>query len=88
MTGTSEGRRRWRNKRREEATMTEVTVYQLPDFQGSSRSFGVGDYRFFTEADMNDTISSIRVPDGLVAMVFEHADSGGGFGRSADLLED
>ena len=39
-------------------------------------------------SDMNDTISSIQVPAALVAMVFEHADSGGGYGISADFLED
>src|SRR5262245_15899179 len=68
--------------------MTDVTIYEHANFQGRSRSFGVGTYRLFNFDDMNDMTSSIRVPKGLVAYVYEHADSGGGFGRSADFLED
>jgi len=32
---------------------------------------------------LNDRISSIRVPKGLVALVYEHANEAGGFGISA-----
>jgi hypothetical protein len=65
-----------------------VTIFENPNFSGRSKTLSEGEYRFFTPADFNDVISSIRVPEGLVAMVFEHADEGGGFGIWVDLLED
>ncbi len=65
-----------------------VTVFTARNFRGKSRELGIGTHRFFTSADFNDVISSIKVPAGLVAMVYEHADDGGGFGVYVDLLED
>lgn len=65
-----------------------VTIYEDPDFGGRGIFLDVGDYRFFAVSDMNGTVSSIQVPAGLVAWAFEHADSGGGYGISADFLED
>ncbi len=66
----------------------DVIIYEHANFQGRSRTFGVGAYRLFDFNDMNDMASSIKVPKGLVAYVFEHADSHGGYGISADFLED
>src|SRR6476469_4919499 len=68
--------------------MDVVTIYEDADFGGTGIFLDVGEYRLFGASDMNDTISSIQVPAGLVAMVFEDADSGGGYGISADFLED
>lgn len=65
--------------------MAEVIIYELANFQGQSKTLAVGDYRL---ADFNDMTSSITVPPGLVAYVHEHADSVGGYGISADFLED
>jgi len=65
-----------------------VTIYEDPQFAGRSKALDVGEYRFFTPADFNDVVSSIKVPAGLCAVLFEHADDGGGYGRSVDLLED
>jgi len=42
-----------------------VTVYENPHFGGRSKTLGVGQYRFFTPADFNDLISSIKVSPGL-----------------------
>jgi hypothetical protein len=33
-------------------------------------------------------VSSIKIPAGLVAIVYDHADAGGGYGASVDLMED
>jgi hypothetical protein len=63
----------------------DVIIYEHANFQGRSSTFGIGTYRLF---DSNDMSSSIKVPKGLVAYVYEHADSGGGYGISADFLED
>jgi hypothetical protein len=63
----------------------DVIIYEHANFQGRSSTFGIGTYRLF---DSNDMSSSIKVPKGLVAYVYEHADSGGGYGVSADFLED
>jgi hypothetical protein len=62
-----------------------VIVYEHPNFAGRSQSLGIGDHVL---TDLNDAASSIRVPAGLVAMVFESADSKGGYGRWVDFLED
>ena len=65
-----------------------VVLYERPNFQGRSRSFGVGQYRMFNQQDFNDQAASIRVPAGLAVQVYEHADEGGGFGAWVDFLED
>jgi hypothetical protein len=63
-----------------------VTIYEDPDFRGRGILFDVGNYRLFGSDD--DVFSSIEVPAGFVAWVYEHADRGGGYGISADFLED
>ena len=65
-----------------------VVLYESPDFGGRSRSFPIGNYRLLSAQDFNDTASSIKVPEGLVAIVYEHADDGGGYGHYVDFLED
>ena len=62
-----------------------IVIYENPNFGGRSQTLGVGEHRL---SDFNDLASSIRVPTGLVAVLYEHADAGGGYGISADLLED
>jgi hypothetical protein len=68
--------------------MADVIVFSMRNFKGEHRVLGLGEHRFFTFEDFNDVISSIKVPAGLVAMVYEHADDGGGYGEYVDLLED
>jgi hypothetical protein len=68
--------------------LSVVTIYEDVNFGGNGILLDVGDYRLFGASEMNDTVSSIQVPAGMVALVFEHADSSGGYGISADLLED
>jgi hypothetical protein len=65
-----------------------IAVYDQPNFTGRNKTFVTGQYRLFAPEDFNDVISSIHVPQGLVAILYEHADDGGGYGRSVDLLED
>lgn len=65
-----------------------VILYDRANFEGPKRSFGVGKYRLLNAADFNDVASSIRVPPGFVAIVYEHADTGGGYGRSVDFMEE
>jgi hypothetical protein len=66
----------------------DVTIYEDVNFGGRSETLEIGDHRLFSAADLNDEVSSIKVPAGLVALVYEHADDAGGYGRSVDLLED
>jgi hypothetical protein len=61
----------------------QIVVYEQNNFGGRSIAFAPGNYPL-TEWKA----SSIKVPAGLAAIIFESADSGGGFGRSVDLLED
>lgn len=66
----------------------DVTIYEDVNFGGRSDVLEVGGHRLFSAANLNDEVSSIKVPAGLVALVYEHADEAGGYGRSADLIED
>jgi len=65
-----------------------VILYDRANFEGLKRNFGVGKHRLSNVADFNDLASSIRVPPGLVVIVYEHADAGGGYGRSIDFMEE
>jgi hypothetical protein len=62
-----------------------VVIYEHANFGGRSQTLGVGGYIL---SDFKEVASSIRVPAGLVALLFEHVDAGGGYGLSVDLLED
>jgi len=68
--------------------LTGVTLYEDANFGGRSKLLTLGQYRFFTPEEFNDVVSSIKVPPGFCAILFEHADDGGGYGTSIDLLED
>ena len=72
----------------ETVTFSNVTIYEGANYQGKSVQLSVGKHRLLGQADMNDQISSIKVPPGLVVQVYEHADEGGGYGLWTDLLED
>jgi hypothetical protein len=62
-----------------------VVIYENPNFRGRSKTLGVGGYIL---SDFNEIVSSIKVSTGLVALLYEHVDEGGGYGVSVDLLED
>src|SRR5438105_6711832 len=64
-----------------------VTIYSDVNFDGRSEILEVGGHRL-SSATSDDQVSSITVPVGLVALAYEHADEAGGYGRSADLMED
>lgn len=66
-------------------SVLNVVIYENPNFGGRSRTLGVGGYVL---SDFNDVASSIKVPTGLVALLYEQVDAGGGYGVSVDLLED
>lgn len=66
-------------------SVQSVVIYEDPNFGGRSLTLGVGGYIF---TDFNHVASSIQVPPGLVAHLYEHVDAGGGYGLSVDLLED
>ncbi len=66
----------------------KVVLYEHSNFSGQSKSFGIGDYRFYGPADFNDMASSIKVPNGLVAVIYENANENLGYGNYIDLLED
>lgn len=67
------------------ACAQQAIVFDQPNFAGGSRNLSVGNYRL---TDFNDMISSIRVPQGMAVILYEHADEAGGYGASVDLLED
>ena len=48
--------------------MADVTIFENANFQGTSRTFGAGSFRFFDFSDMNDMTSSIRVAKGSLRL--------------------
>jgi hypothetical protein len=65
----------------------KVTLHNGIDFLDEFLELEIGTHRFVKTTDFNDIASSITVPNGFVATIFEDADSSGGFGRSVDLME-
>ncbi len=66
----------------------QVVLYEQANFSGQTKSFGVGNYRFYGPADFNDLASSMKVPNGLIAVIYEEANETGGYGGYIDLMED
>lgn len=66
----------------------QVTLYDLPNFQGTNKSFGTGTFRLMSDAGLNDRASSIKVPPGMGVIIHVDANEKGGFGNYTDLLED
>jgi hypothetical protein len=56
-----------------------VTLFADHGFTGRSLELDMGEHRLFA-TDFNDAVSSIRVPNALGALAYEHADNAGGFG--------
>ena len=57
-----------------------ITVYEHGSFQGRSQQFGVGTFDMDQLSGVgNDVISSIKVPYGLMAILYEHANFTGRF---------
>lgn len=65
--------------------MADVTLFENAGFAGRSTTLGPGQHAL---TDFDDIASSIRVPAGMVALVFESAGASGGSGLTADFLED
>ncbi len=65
----------------------DVTIYDAVNFGGRSATLAAGNYPLTGSGAPLDKVASIQVPAGMVAMVFEMADGAGGYGRSADLME-
>jgi len=63
----------------------QVVLYEHANYTGQAKGFGVGEYRL---NDFNDVASSIKVPAGMGAIIYEHAADGKGYGIWVDLLED
>lgn len=55
-----------------------VTVYEHCDYQGNSKQLSVGEYSDVRRAGIaNDSISSVRVPQGLTLTMYENERGGG-----------
>jgi hypothetical protein len=67
------------------ANQTVVTLYDEPNYLGAFKTLGPGQYVL---SDFNDVTSSIKVPAGMVAYLYEHASPTQGYGQGVDLLED
>lgn len=65
-----------------------IVIFDQANFAGRSKTLPIGQHKLSTFTDFPNPVSSIRVPEGLVAMLYEHVNDQGGFGRFVDLLED
>lgn len=65
----------------------DVTLYKDSKYSGEFLFVKPGNIRFTGKFDFNDLTSSIEVPKGFVAVIYEHSDNKGGYGRSVDLME-
>jgi hypothetical protein len=67
--------------------MAEVTIFANPNFQGQTQALPKGRYNdaLHQMSLANDTLSSIKVPQGLVARLYHHAHFQGPF---IDIKED
>lgn len=65
-----------------------VTLYENRNFEGASLTVGEGATRLATPETFNDAASSLRVPAGFCAVLYEHSNEFGGYGAWLDLLED
>ncbi|MDZ4793626.1 MAG: hypothetical protein SGI83_05040 [Bacteroidota bacterium] len=63
----------------------QVTLFEHANYTGQSKSLGVGQHRV---TYFNDIASSIKVPPGMGAIIYEHATDAMGYGIWVDLLED
>ncbi len=66
-------------------TEQQVALYENPGYTGPVKMLAPGQYVL---SDFNDLTSSLKVPPGMVAYVYEHAAPGKGYGMSADIMED
>lgn len=67
----------------------DVILYDQPNYTGAAKHVGpTGVYRFFDTAGFNDRTVSVKVPAGLVAILYADADDYGGYGNYIDLMED
>lgn len=62
-----------------------VVLYENTNYTGQSKALTPGQYQL---SDFNDLASSIKVPAGMVAIIYEHGNNTMGYGRWVDLLED
>jgi hypothetical protein len=65
----------------------EVTLFEHPNFTGRSRAVGIGEHRL-EGSELHEAVSSIQVPPGVVACVYERVDDDGfPYGLWCDFLE-
>lgn len=64
-----------------------VEIFEHGNYSGKGIMLQPGTYRLTGPGDMNDMISSIKVPKGMVVMIYEHANEAGGYGSYTDLME-
>lgn len=64
---------------------SSVILYEHANYTGAFKTLGPGQYVL---SDFNDVASSIKVPAGMVAYIYEHAAATQGYGISVDFLED
>ena len=65
-----------------------VTVFKDVNFSGQSKTFGIGSFALNDSNNLANMVSSITIPAGLVAIIYDQADANGGYGTSVDLMED
>lgn len=68
----------------------EVWLYENPNYDGRFQivTLQTSGTKGFAMNDFNDMVSSVQVPKGMVAIVYEHSSANGGYGNYVTLMED
>lgn len=68
--------------------MGSITLFEKSNYQGRSVVIAEGNVRFINGGNFNDVAMSVRLDPGTGAILYEHANEFGGYGRSIDLTKD
>ena len=69
----------------EEKMRQHITIYEHENYQGKAQSLGVGSYNVNELTIGNDTLSSLKVPKGLVVTLYENANF---YGKKMKITQD
>jgi hypothetical protein len=78
----AQGNYRGNDQRNNNSSSDYITIYEHCDFRGDSRDVLVGDFRNMRSVNFrNDSVSSVKVPNGMDLVIYQDDDFRGGYAR-------
>lgn len=78
----AQGNYRGNDQRNNNNASDYITIYEHCDFRGDSRDVLVGDFRNMRSVNFNnDSVSSVKVPNGMDLVIYQDDDFRGGYAR-------